>query len=279
MAKRRPVVRSRFDTNGIWGDLAATDAVDYRRTWIRAVSRRLFIAINLLLTVVLVTLSVIAWNLISTQPNVPEVASKAMLSMFQVECGDSAGSGFAVEMPLPSKYKTGIITAAHVVDTCAKGEKVTLRYQDRTFTGIVAKKDPDGLITNDMLDNINDVALIYCVEEFPALKPAPEPKLGDPVVVVGNPWDYTNYVTTGIISNVSVDTYMTDAAVNEGNSGGPLLDNQGRVLGFVDSRPYRPSTIQTNADINVYGDGLSVVKRLRLVCEHIFSRAAACPYN
>lgn len=280
MARKRPIIRSRFDTNGTWGDLAATDAVDYRRTWLRSVSRRLFIGINFALTIVLVVLSLVAWNLIEKQPNVPDVAQKALNSMFEVQCLGSTGSGVAVTMPLPKKYKTGVVTAAHVVEECKVNSKITLVYKGRNYKGIIAKKDPVGTVDAKSLDTVNDVALIYMAQAFPTLEPAPEAELGASVVVVGNPWGLTNYVTVGVVSDVSADEYMTDAAVNEGNSGGPMLDNQGRVLGLVDSKMYQSNIFSENPNGTYdYADGLSTIKRLRVLCEHVFSGAASCPFN
>jgi S1-C subfamily serine protease len=280
MARKRPIIRSRFDTNGTWGDLAATDAVDYRRTWLRSVSRRLFVGINFALTIVLVVLSLLAWNLIEKQPNVPDVAQKALDSMFEVDCAGSSGSGVAMVMPLPKKYKTGVVTAAHVVEECKIKSKITLVYKGRNYKGILAKKDPEGKVNANASTTVNDVALIYLEQYFPALEQAPEAELGASVVVVGNPWGYTNYVTVGVVSNVSADEYMTDAAVNEGNSGGPMLDNQGRVLGLVDSKTYQGNIFDENpSGIYDYADGLSTVKRLRVMCEHVFSGAASCPFK
>jgi serine protease Do len=63
-------------------------------------------------------------------------------------------------------------------------------------------------------------------------------EIGDPVVVIGNPLGLGTSVSTGIVSavhrnlmNTPVDNYIqTDAAINHGNSGGPMLDRDGKVL-------------------------------------------------
>jgi S1-C subfamily serine protease len=68
-------------------------------------------------------------------------------------------------------------------------------------------------------------------------------EVGDPVVAIGNPFGFTRTVTTGIVSAVAREikapngfsisnVLQTDASVNPGNSGGPLLDSQGRVIGI-----------------------------------------------
>ena len=67
-------------------------------------------------------------------------------------------------------------------------------------------------------------------------------QVGDGVVAIGSPFGLAQTVTTGIVSAVHreitapnnyaiPDAIQTDAAINHGNSGGPLLDLQGRVIG------------------------------------------------
>lgn len=70
-------------------------------------------------------------------------------------------------------------------------------------------------------------------------------QVGDPVIAIGNPYGLAGTMTTGIVSQVGrlvpapgigfsiPDVIQTDAAVNPGNSGGPLLDAQGRVVGVT----------------------------------------------
>jgi serine protease Do len=65
--------------------------------------------------------------------------------------------------------------------------------------------------------------------------------IGDPVVVIGNPLGLGTSVSSGIVSalhrdllNTPIDDYIqTDAAINHGNSGGPVLDRNGQVLGVA----------------------------------------------
>ena len=68
-------------------------------------------------------------------------------------------------------------------------------------------------------------------------------QVGDPLVAIGNPLGYRQTVTTGIVSALkrTIDSpndttiqnvIQTDAAINQGNSGGPLIDRQGRVVGI-----------------------------------------------
>jgi len=100
-------------------------------------------------------------------------------------------------------------------------------------------------------DKLTDSALIQLVEE--PKKPLPEVKFGDSaqiaagdwVVAIGNPFQFSNTVTVGVVSavgrvdprlspvpNRSLEYIQTDAAINRGNSGGPLLNIRGEVIGI-----------------------------------------------
>ncbi len=69
-------------------------------------------------------------------------------------------------------------------------------------------------------------------------------KRGDAVALIGNPEGFCNSITTGTVSQtgISISSWgagtfiLTDAAVNEGNSGGPMVDVLGTVVGIVESK-------------------------------------------
>ena len=100
-----------------------------------------------------------------------------------------------------------------------------------------------------VVDPNNDCGLLFFEEELsPIVKFADKLKLGDRVIVVGSPYGDTffNTVTFGIISGLNreiprfSDKYIitTDAAVNPGNSGGPIFDMQGRIIGIAVGKMY-----------------------------------------
>ncbi|HTL76543.1 MAG TPA: DegQ family serine endoprotease [Casimicrobiaceae bacterium] len=143
------------------------------------------------------------------------------------------GSGFIVS---PDGY---IVTNAHVVDGA---KTVTVRLTDRReFTAKVIGKDER-----------TDIALIKidAKKPLPALdlsNPAPV-KQGEWVIAIGSPFGFENSVTAGIVSGVHralpggqmTPFIQTDVAVNPGNSGGPLLNTAGQVVG-VNSQIYSRS--------------------------------------
>ena len=133
------------------------------------------------------------------------------------------GSGFIVS---ENGY---IITNAHVV---AEADEVTVRLTDR-------REYPAKVIGADVY---TDIAVIRI-----AAKNLPTVKIGDPnklhpgewVVAIGSPFGLENSATAGIVSatsravsgNSPVPFIQTDVAVNPGNSGGPLFNLQGEVVG------------------------------------------------
>jgi serine protease Do len=142
------------------------------------------------------------------------------------------GSGFFIS---PDGY---IVTNNHVVDH-AKSVQVT------TADGTIYKAKVIGT------DPKTDLALIKIdgKNDFPYVKFADhEPKVGDWVIAVGNPFGLGGTVTAGIVSAESrdigagpYDDYIQiDAPINKGNSGGPAFDVNGNVIG-INTAIYSPS--------------------------------------
>jgi S1-C subfamily serine protease len=150
------------------------------------------------------------------------------------------GSGFVVST---DGY---ILTNAHVVvDNGQRASSVTVAFKgagEGTQTTRVAAKVVG-------VDETSDVALLKVdPAKAPALQPVPlgnssAVPVGEPVVAIGNPLGYDFSVTSGIVSatdrnlqspNGSIigNGIQTDAAINEGNSGGPLFDSTGHVIGI-----------------------------------------------
>lgn len=279
MSSKRPILRSRRDSNSFWGDIALQEQLDTRRGLRRAVSRAFLV---LLISSVLVSLGFGAgyiYTLVDRAPNVTEVITKAKESMVTVKCGLGEGAGVAMNAPVPNKYKTAVITAAHVVLDCKEKSTITVTYEGHDYEAEIARKDPSSKFTSADLNSINDLALLYLTYPIPGLDAAPEAKLGDWVIVIGHPWSETNYATFGIVSSIDATEYGTDAAINAGNSGGPLLDNKGRVLGIVSYKNYRLSDIQdAGKDVYEFADGMAYAKRLSLSCEKLFANVGTCPF-
>ncbi|WP_170548470.1 Do family serine endopeptidase [Ruegeria atlantica] len=143
------------------------------------------------------------------------------------------GSGFVLD---EAGY---IVTNHHVVDNA---ESVTVRMSDdRTFDAEVIGTDP---LTDIAVLKIDANETLQAVE----LGDSDGIRVGEDVVAIGNPFGLHSTVTTGIVSakgrNISQGPYaefiQTDAAINKGNSGGPLFNMEGEVVG-VNSAIYSPT--------------------------------------
>ena len=83
----------------------------------------------------------------------------------------------------------------------------------------------------------DDLAILRIETTLPALSLAygteSEPQVGDLVLAYGSPQGLQGTATVGIISAIRTGWIQTDAQINHGNSGGPLVDRRGRVLGIT----------------------------------------------
>ncbi len=142
--------------------------------------------------------------------------------------GGALGSGFVVD-------KSGhIVTNFHVVDG-ADQIRVSFSNRDTVEAQLVG------------VDPSTDLAVLRVDASANALTPLPlgnsdKVRVGDPVVAIGNPFGLDRTATSGIVSAVqreitapnrfAIDhVIQTDAPINKGNSGGPLLNMRGQVIG------------------------------------------------
>jgi len=150
---------------------------------------------------------------------------------------EGAGSGFVID---PRGY---VLTNFHVVQE-AQSIEVVLGDKSRYPAKFIGA------------DQRNDVALVKIDpkgKKLVALTLGDSSKLqvGQKVLAIGNPFGFQSTLTTGVVSalgrtvQTSQTTFIdeavqTDAAINRGNSGGPLLDSHGEVIG-INSAIYTPS--------------------------------------
>ena len=149
------------------------------------------------------------------------LAAKTLRSVLTVDTPYGGGSGWIAWKQGDATY---VITAAHVVEGF---DQVKLRRKNLSWNGRVVKTD-----------KTNDLALIKVLKPVgPALWQSPlttiTPVAGDQVIIVGSPYGLEGTVTTGIISRITYNRIQTDAAANPGNSGGPVVNQEGLVVGIL----------------------------------------------
>jgi S1-C subfamily serine protease len=161
---------------------------------------------------------------------------------------EGAGSGFVIDTA------GHILTNYHVVEG-AQTIEVTLGDQSRFKAKYIGA------------DTRNDIALIQVDPGGHKLTPLPlgdsrNLLVGQRVLAIGNPFGLQSTLTTGVVSSlgrtvqISDNTFIdeaiqTDAAINRGNSGGPLLNTRGEVIGIN-------SAIYTTAGTAAAGIGFAI---------------------
>jgi S1-C subfamily serine protease len=153
------------------------------------------------------------------------LAARVLKSVFTVETDYGLGSGFVAWQEGGATF---LVTAHHVVEGQPSGG-VTIARRGGSWAGTIEAVDPK-----------NDLALIR-INGKPAGAKAlwqnvggrGRPKAGDELILVGSPFGLAGTVTTGVVSRVSAKEIQTDAAANPGNSGGPAIDKQGRIVGVL----------------------------------------------
>ena len=164
-----------------------------------------------------------------------------------------SGSGFIIDR------EGFILTNNHVIESA---DRITITLADgRTFRGEVVGTDP-----------AIDVALLKISggRDLPeaGLGNSDELRVGEWVCAIGNPLGYVHSVTVGVVSfigrklfDASLDDYIqTDAAINFGNSGGPLINTRGEVIGINSAVSSRTSSIGFAVPIN---QAVSILPQLK----------------
>jgi S1-C subfamily serine protease len=170
----------------------------------------------------------------SSRGGVQAVVARSSPAVVKVTAGEEGaggrlGSGFLVDR------RGRILTNAHVI---GEESRVTVTFDDGT-------ESPAEVLGRDAS---MDLAVLHAEEVPDGVRPLPLGRsaglaVGDSVVAIGNPFGLERTATTGIVSALKRIIYapndfeiqnviQTDAAINQGNSGGPLLDGSGRVIGI-----------------------------------------------
>lgn len=151
-------------------------------------------------------------------------------SVVLVETDQGQGTGFMFD-------DSHVVTNAHVVGAASTSE---VRFNTGAWsTGEVVGTDPHSDLAAIAVDDVPPSATPLQFAEAGAT-------IGQEVVAIGNPYDLNGSLTTGVVSGTDrsipaptgfsiPDAIQTDAPVNPGNSGGPLVSLDGRVVAVINS--------------------------------------------
>ena len=167
----------------------------------------------------------------------------------QVPDGLSCGTGCIID-------KSGVIlTSAHVVDI-GKTIVVTMNngqnYEAKVLKHLGDNKD----IALLKIDAPTDLKTVK-------LGNSEKVKVGEKVLAIGNPFGFSGTLTQGIVSRIDYakNRIQTDAAINPGSSGGPLLNTKGEIIG-INQAIYNP-------DNNISNIGIGFATPINLIKEYL----------
>jgi len=153
-----------------------------------------------------------------------------------------------------------ILTNHHVVDGA---ERLTVKLADgRSFRARVVGGDPDTDVALIKIDGVGGLPVVRLGDSATL-------RVGEWVCAIGNPLAYEHTVTVGVVSYLgrklfdeSFDNYIqTDAAINFGNSGGPLLNSRGDVIGINAAISSEANNIGFAVPINQAREILDALRR------------------
>jgi S1-C subfamily serine protease len=149
------------------------------------------------------------------------------------ESDTSTGSGFLVDR------RGDILTSYHVIDGAARAGGVTVKFEDdfvRAASVVAVNQNDDLAVLHVDMRGVPPVVPLQ-------LGDSTSVRVGDPTLTIGDPYGVDRTLTSGIVSalqhqirasdGVNIDNVIqTDQRIDVANSGGPLLDAEGRVIGI-----------------------------------------------
>jgi putative serine protease PepD len=218
--------------------------------------------------------------------SVAAVAARVLPSVVEIKVRSSGegdtGSGFVIERDGTNGY---VLTNNHVISLAAtQGGTVSVTFNDgKSATAQIIGRAPTSDLAVLRVTRVSGLRPI-------ALGDSTSIAVGDPVIAIGSPLGLSGTVTEGIVSalhrpvaargqgtdtDAVIDAIQTDAAVNPGNSGGPLVDVAGRVIGVTSAL----ETLTSNGSFGNTGEAGNIglgfaipVNSARLAASQIINR-------
>ena len=164
-----------------------------------------------------------------TAPDWSAVAAQVEPSVVTISTDTDLGSGWVAHS---GSSGSDIVTNFHVVaDAVASGKKaVDVLLLDRVLSGVIVRTD-----------RTDDLAVVHVSERLTALvAAAARPRVGSTVMAAGSPLGLSGTVSVGVVSGFrslfGSDYLQFTAAISPGNSGGPVVDRRGHVVGIATAK-------------------------------------------
>ena len=172
-------------------------------------------------------------SLFKPPADIESAIETALASTVTIKCGEVQGTGWAIALTdpaaaggvaLPSELATfpgRLVTNHHVISDCVDAPgSVTALIGDKTYESYMYSWDPE-----------NDLAIVLTSAELAPLPLSTQPEPGWWAMSVGSPFGYAGSVSIGNVMNSDSVEVISTAPMNSGNSGGPLINAAGAVMG------------------------------------------------
>lgn len=172
-----------------------------------------------------------AWDPVSPPDDLENFTSRVNESVATVYCANSSGAGWSSATTLrpeliASGYQSYMVTSASLVRGCtAEGrQEVQIRHKGVSYAARVWTSD----------FNL-DLAAVVTKAKLPQLlwSPVPKPSIGQWVAAFGNSTGLESPPSIGAVTSVGVNDLTSSAQATTANAGGPLVTNDGRVVGIT----------------------------------------------
>lgn len=172
-------------------------------------------------------------DLYSPPADLSALIAKVQESTVTIRCKKSEGSGWVIDLGSPSEdadeiyleidreFPYEVITNFHVIEDCIDTPKrVRARAGEEEFDAHLYSWDEE-----------NDLAIVSISQNVPALEPSSAPQPGWWAMAIGTPHGLEGSISIGNVMNIEGGDVITTTPFNSGNSGGPLVNSRGEVLG------------------------------------------------
>ena len=174
-----------------------------------------------------------AGDLYAPPENLGRLIDQVRASTVTILCKDSQGSGWVVsledleddaseeDLALDRKYPNEVITNHHVIEECVD-EPTSVRAR-------AGAEEYDAYLYS--WDEENDLALVAITQDVPFLEVSKQPEPGWWAMAVGTPYGLEGSVSIGNVMNIEDFEVYSTSPLNSGNSGGPMVNSRGEVMG------------------------------------------------